>query len=280
MADLLQYLDFRAYLRDYYREKKAASPAFSHQSFARKAGIASSGFLLHVMKGERNLTGPVRFKVAQAMGLGKAEAEYFGWLVDFGQAKSQGEKDLAYGKIMAIRRHAQVRQIEDGQFAFYSDWLHSVLRELAPLAPAKFPVARLAKLVVPPPSAAEAAASLKLLLELRLFSRAADGAFAQRDPFVGGSGAPVRKPAITHFQRAMLELAKQAWDHFGENEIAMRTATLALSEGAAAAAKQELKACLARILDLAQADSAPADRVYHVNLNFFPMTKDLKGLRA
>lgn len=280
MPDVFQYLDFRAYLREYYADKKAASKSFSHLSFARKAGIASSGFLLHVMKGERNLSRPVQLKVAQAMGLGKAEAEYFGWLVDFGQAKSQGEKDLAYGKIMSMRRSAQVKQIEDGQFAFYSDWVHTVLRELAPLAPARFPVSRLAKLVVPPPSASEAAASVKLLLELGLCSRTADGAYVQSDAFVGGSGAPVRKPAITHFQRAMLELAKQAWDHFGENEIAMRTATLSLSEGAAAAVKAELKACSDRVLALAQADNAPADRVYHLNLNFFPMTKELKGLRA
>jgi uncharacterized protein (TIGR02147 family) len=154
-----------------------------------------------------------------------------------------------------MRRTAQVRQIEDGRFAFYSEWLHSVVRELAPLAPAKFPAARLAKLVVPPPSASEAAASLKLLLELGLFSRAEDGVYVQRDPFVGGSGAPVRKPAIIHFQRAMPDLARQAWDHFGENEIAMRTATLALSESATAAVKGELKSCLERIVALAQSDS-------------------------
>jgi hypothetical protein len=60
----------------------------------------------------------------------------------------------------------------------------------------------------------------------------------------------------------------------------MRTATLALSDATAMAVKAELKSCLGRILALAQADSAPADRVYHLNLNFFPVTKDLKGLRA
>jgi uncharacterized protein (TIGR02147 family) len=289
MPDVFQYLDFRAYLRDYYQEKKASQKAFSHLSFARKAGIASSGFLLHVMKGERNLTRPVALKTANAMGLGKTEKEYFGWLVDYGQAKGPSEKNLAYEKIMSMRHTAKVRQLDDGQYAFYSASLHAVLRELAPLAPAGFPAARLAKLVVPPPSAAETSASLKLLQELGLLYRETDresavagpdGKFVQRDAFIGGTGAPVRKPAITRFQKALLELAGQAWDHFGENEIAMRTATLALSEAGAAAVKAELKACVERILELAQGDAAPADRIFHVNLNFFPATKSLKGLRS
>jgi uncharacterized protein (TIGR02147 family) len=59
VADVFQYLDYRAFLRDYYKEKKAASKTFSYVNFARKAKISSSGFLLHVIKGERNLTGPV-----------------------------------------------------------------------------------------------------------------------------------------------------------------------------------------------------------------------------
>ena len=133
MPNVFQYLDYRLFLRDYYQEKKTASKSFSYVNFARKAKISSSGFLLHVIKGERNLTGPVLVNLAQAMGFDRPQTEYFGDLVAFDQAKSQAEKNFRYGKIMSQRRSAQVKQLEDSQYAFYSDWHHSVIRELAPL---------------------------------------------------------------------------------------------------------------------------------------------------
>ncbi len=277
MPDVFQYLDYRAFLRDYYQEKKAASKTFSYVNFARKAKISSSGFLLHVIKGERNLTGPVLVNVAQAMGFDRPQTEYFGDLVAFDQAKSQAEKNFRYGKIMAQRRSAQVTQLEDSQYAFYSDWHHSVIRELAPLLVPGTAPAHLAKLVIPAISAGEAGSSLKLQEGLGLLRKSPEGGYAQSEPFIGGSGAPHRKLAITRYQRAMLEVAGQAWDNFPENAIAMQTATLSLSAEAAQAAMAEMKVFLKRLLALAQADTLPAERVYQVNLNFFPVSKTVEG---
>jgi uncharacterized protein (TIGR02147 family) len=77
MPNIYEYLDFRKFLRDFYEENKLQSPTFSFQSFARKAHIASSGFQLHVMKGERNLTRPVMLNVARAMKLSSRQIDYF-----------------------------------------------------------------------------------------------------------------------------------------------------------------------------------------------------------
>jgi uncharacterized protein (TIGR02147 family) len=280
MPDVFQYFDFREYLRDYYREKKAASKAFSYLNFARKAKISSSGFLLHVIKGERNLTRAVMLNVAQAMGLDKPQAEYFGILVAFGQAKSQADKALQYEKLMGLRQTAQVKRLDDHQYAFYSDWYHSVIRELVPLLPPEATPAQIGRMMIPVLAAAETAGSLKLQEELGILRKRAGGAYVQSEPFIGGSGAPSRKLAITRFQQAMLEIAGKAWDNFAENEISMHTATLTFSEGAAKAAKAELKECTGRLLALAQGDTQPAAKVYHVNLNLFPVTRNLKGSRA
>lgn len=37
--------------------------------------------------------------------------------------------------------------------------------------------------------------------------------------------------------------------------------------------RAELKSCVARLLALAESDAGPSARVYHVNLNFFPVSK-------
>jgi uncharacterized protein (TIGR02147 family) len=116
MPDVFEYVGYREFLRDYYREKKAASKGFSFQNFARKAKIGSSGFLLHVMKGERNLSGPVLLNVAQAMGLDKAQTECFGNLVAFDQARTQAERNFHYDRIMAQRRTARALKAEMKEF--------------------------------------------------------------------------------------------------------------------------------------------------------------------
>lgn len=272
MPDIFHYTSYREFLKDYYRERKAANRAFSYQGFARKAGIASSGFLLHVMKGERNLTRPVLLKVARAMDLDGPRTEYFGDLVCLDQAKTPAEKDFYSGKVMAGRQSAHVKTLDDRQFEFYSEWYHSLVRELVPLLKRGSPPSALARMAVPALTAGQAKRSLKLMEELGILKRVAGG-YAQSDPFIGGSGSPVRKAAITRFQKSMLGVAAQAWDRFPENEISMHTATFTLSGAALPAVVAELQAFKNRLLKLVREDRKAADRVYHLNLNFFPMSR-------
>ena len=87
MKTIYEYIDYRSYLGDYFIERKKANPRFSHQLFAQKAGIKSSGFVLHVIKGQRNLTKPVLLKISRALGLDSAQTDYFEDLVSFDRAK-------------------------------------------------------------------------------------------------------------------------------------------------------------------------------------------------
>jgi cell division protein FtsW (lipid II flippase) len=54
--DVLQYTNFRVYLRDYYEFKKKTLPAFSLRYFAEKAGLSSHAHLKLTIDGKRNIT--------------------------------------------------------------------------------------------------------------------------------------------------------------------------------------------------------------------------------
>ena len=248
----------------------------SFQNFAKKAKIGSSGFLLHVMKGERNLSRPVLLKVCAAIGFNKKETEYFEDLVSFNQAKTQTEKDFYFGKIMGLRQSVQVKNLDDEQYEFFANWYYSVIRELAPMLPTGMTASAMAKYVIPGITSAQIKRSLQLLLKLGILKKNENGAYAQTDSFIKGISTPTRKMGITKFQQSMLVLAKQAWDHFPENDISMVTSTLTLSEEVAQQVKSEIKAFNQHLLNLAQADTKPATRVYHINLNLFPVTKKIK----
>lgn len=53
MPKIYNYIDYREFMNDYYKEQKEKKKTFSFQSIARKCGISSSNFLLHVIKGEQ-----------------------------------------------------------------------------------------------------------------------------------------------------------------------------------------------------------------------------------
>ncbi len=275
MPYIYRFTSYREFLLEYYREKKSRVKSFSYQVFAQKAKIGSSGFLLHVIKGERNLTKTVLIKVAQAMGLDRMETEYFEDLVSYDQAKTQAEKNFYYGKMMAARQSVQVRSLDDYQYAFYSEWYHSVIRELVPMLPKGHASAAIGKCVVPGITGTQVKKSLVLLEKLGILKLDVAGQYVQSEAFISGTGAPSRKVAITKFQQAMLGIASQAWDNFPENEISMLTSTLSVSQETAANIRAEIRDFNKKLLSLAKADSKPSDQVFHLNMNFFPITKNI-----
>jgi uncharacterized protein (TIGR02147 family) len=276
MPNIYEYLDFRKFLRDFYEENKLQSPTFSFQSFARKAHIASSGFLLHVMKGERNLTRPVMLNVARAMKLTTGQTDYFENLVLFGQAQNQQEKDRSYMKILESRQDMNIKSLDDTQYEFYAAWYHSAVREIAGIVKNRLTATELAKLIVPSLTTTEAKHSLQLLEELNVLRKTADGVYEQTEPFFSGGSPLLRNMAIVHFQKAMIDKASQAWDYFKEKEIDMHTVTFSISENAEKIIRDEIGAFKSKLLNIIQMDSEQATRAYNININFFPVSKTIK----
>jgi uncharacterized protein (TIGR02147 family) len=274
MPDIYQYTDFRAFLRDYFNEQKAAKRSFSHEFFTRKAGIKSTGFILHVMKGERNCTRPVLLNIACAMGLSSAQTEYFEALVSFGQAKTQSDREFYFDRIAAERKSVKAKPLDDRQYEFYSAWYHSVIRELVTLENKKIDPATLSRLLVPPISPKQAKNSLKLQAELGILKKRR-GRYSQNQPFVSGGG-PVRNTAVVKFQREMLDHAKSSWDRFTTDEMTMHTETLCMSEKLVETIRREIRDFKERLMEIVGSEKKPPERVFHLNINMFPVTKAVR----
>ena len=74
---IFEYTDYRKYLADFFLQKKAHTPAYSHRVFARQAGLSSPSHFLMIIKGERNLSMKTIEKFAEGMKLSKKERRYF-----------------------------------------------------------------------------------------------------------------------------------------------------------------------------------------------------------
>jgi uncharacterized protein (TIGR02147 family) len=274
MPDIYQYTDYRAFLGDYFAERKAASSSFSHQFFAHKAGIKSSGFVLHVMKGERNLTRPVMLNIARAIGLNAAQTEYFEDLVSFAQAKTQSDREYYFDRIAAKRKHVKATSLDDRQYKLYSEWYHSAIRELVTLVDKNNDPAALAKILIPAITPKQAKNSLKLQHELGILQKGKNG-YRQAQPFLSVGGL-VRNTALVKYQKEMLQHAMAAWDRFATGETSMHTVTLCMSEDLFEKIRQEIRDFRNRLLEIVGNEKKDPERVFHLNINLFPVTKSVK----
>lgn len=279
MPDIYQYLDYRAFLGDYFTEQKARLPQFSHEYFARKAHIKSKGFVLHVIKGERNLTRTVLLNIARAIGLSCGRTAYFEDLVAFNQAKTQSDREFYLARITEKRKVVNARQLDDRHYELYGEWYHTVLREAIALTGGNADHVKLAKLLVPSITARQVKESLQLQRDIGVIEKDDKKNYRQTEPFVA-IGGPVRTTAVVKYQKDMLSQAQSAWDRFSGEEMSMHTVTLCVSEKMLDTIREEVRNFKERLFKLAATENVPPERVYHINVNVFPVTKSVKEKKS
>jgi uncharacterized protein (TIGR02147 family) len=130
MVRILDYMNYREYLRDFFKEKKRELRFYSYRLFSLKAGLRSPNFLKLVIKGERNLSKQSVYKFSKALSLSKKETDYFENLIFFNQSKTLDEKNFFLSRIMEYRDSCDPCKIEETEYDDYSHWYNPVIREL------------------------------------------------------------------------------------------------------------------------------------------------------
>ena len=271
MKPIVEYSDFRQYMLDYYEERKRRS-VFSWREFSKIAGFTSSSYMKVVCDGKSKLSRIGVERTGAAMGLVGFEMEYFRAMVEFGQAATEEKKKAAYENMLAIAKVHKVRVLEGDLFEFYDSWQNPVVRELAPLMPGATP-GEIAKKCYPEISAAEVQQSLNFLTKAGLLKKAGDSAFVQAETSITGTPDATRL-ALRGMHRQMPKLATPALDLPVEQRN-FSGVTMGVSRESYERIVKVLDECRRQIIAIA-ADDKNIDQVYRLNLQLFPLTKNVK----
>ena len=271
MKPIVEYSDFRQYMLDYYEERKRRS-VFSWREFSKIAGFSSSSYMKVVCDGKSKLSRIGVERTGAAMGLVGFEMEYFRAMVEFGQAATEEKKKAAYENMLAIAKIHKVRVLEGDLFEFYDSWQNPVVRELAPLMPGATP-GEIAKKCYPEISAAEVQQSLNFLTKAGLLKKAGDSAFVQAETSITGTPDATRL-ALRGMHRQMSKLATPALDLPVEQRN-FSGVTMGVSRESYERIVKVLDECRRQIIAIA-ADDKDIDQVYRLNLQLFPLTKNVK----
>ena len=268
--DVLQYTNYRVYLRDYYEFKKKTVPAFSLRFFAEKAGLSSHAHLKLTIDGKRNITKNTVVKLIHGLGLDGQRAAYFESLVFFNQAQTDADKQVYYAQLLKASPRSKLHKMDAAQFRIFREWHHSAILEMVALKDFR-PIPdwiskRLGGLITP----AQVTESLKLLVELGLLVKTANG-YRQRDPLIT-TDDEVQDLMVKMYHLQMLKLSADMLSALPGSQRDVSALTFSIKREDFPNLKKHLQLMRKELLDFS-AKAGEAEDVVQINIQLYPLTR-------
>lgn len=273
MTDVFQYLDYRAFLRDYYLEGKKTR-GLSYRSISGRAGVKSSNFFKLVIEGKRNLSDQMVHGFAHAVSLTGDAAEYFGALVRFNQSKSIEERARAFEVLTRFRRYRQIHPLSQAQADYHSIWYLPAIRELVSIPSFRDDPKWISRTLRPRISPKEAEKALKTLLRLGLLKYDEQGRLTQADPLVS-TGPEVANLHVVSFHQTMMKMAAESLE-IPAPERDISSLTLSVGPEGLSLFKKKIQSFRRELLELSELESDPR-QVIQVNFQLFPLSEVVEG---
>ena len=270
LPDLLNYTNYRQFLKDYYLARKQADPRFSLRSLAQAARFPSHGLLQYLMDGKRNLSKKTLVKLSLALGLDKERTQYFENLVFFNQAKTLEEKGFFYDKLVRSAGKSTFKKVDSSQLQAFRRWYTIAIREMLNLEGFRGNAAWISGRLLPPVQTYESEEALTLLLQTGLIKKTANG-FKAADPDITTEDE-VKSFLVKSYHAQMIRLASWAQDEVAVKERDISSVTFAIKESELPGLKKQLQLMRKELRSFA-AEPGTADRIVQVNMQMFPLTK-------
>lgn len=269
MRLISEFLDYREFLKEFYRFKKMASPRFSYRSMAMKAGMDVSQ-LYQIVKGREHL--PLKFvpKFQELLDLRGSKAEYFDLLVRYGRAGSEVERQVLHARLLE-NRDATCRKLAQDEFRAFAEWYAPVLRALASQSGFKPDPKWLSTRLIPAVAVDKIGESLDLLRDLGFIRRREDGNWEASDPHLT-TGLEFRSEAVRQYQRQVLRIAAEAIGTIPREERDISTLVVSVDEAALADITEMVRDLRGRIQRRVDA-CGTTDRVIQMAFTAFPVAK-------
>ena len=268
--DIFQYLDYRALLRDWLAAR-AGKPSL--RALAGRAGC-SPALVSAVINGKRDLDAGRAELLAEAMKLDAPQTEHFVDLVALAHDRSSRRRKRAHTEALTTQRfHAAQERVTDAVLAVLSDPEIGAVFELARCAGWRNDPEWIARSLQPPTTPAVAAAAVEALKEAGMLVHDESGELTVAGPeWASGHDIPAAQAADRLHRRLLarapnvLDVVPAAERHFGAGTFAVSSSLVAQMRARVARFHEEM-------MNLVETSSEPRDRVYQLNVQFYPAAR-------
>ena len=274
MANVFEYTDYRKFLRDRIVYLKKKNKIFTYRHIAREVGFKSAGYLTQVIQGKSKLSHLMIIKFAVVLSLKKREASYFELMVQYNQAKSHEKKKHFFRNMISYKK-GRVRTLDPDEYEFYDRWYYSAIRAILNYYSLNDDFKKLATMVVPRITVAEAKKALSVLVKLGLIIRNKKGSYSLTSKHIT-TGFNTDSIVINNFVLNTIDIAKDAFYRFAKEDRSFSALTLSVSRNGYDTIKNRVDAFRKELVEIVKND-VDIDRVCQVNFQLFPLTSNTGG---
>ncbi len=272
LVDVFSYQDFKAFLKDFYSERRRKDRKFSIRFFARRAGLRSQNYLKVVMDGRRSLTPRNMPKFVKGLGLDANQAEYFEALVNLNQARDSYEKREFLNRLLHLQKKKAAIILSGRQLEFFSEWYHLVIFELACQENFESDPIIISKRLKGKISEIQARESLDLMLNTGILTRSLNGKLV---PMATQIASPqgLAMDQIRKLQKVFMEFGIESTIQERGSDVDVRSLTIGLTPEQVPIFKCKLKEFQRELNTLFS--TGKGTNIFQMNIQFFKLTKDI-----
>lgn len=269
LPHLLDYLDYREFLKEYLEKAKPEKPWLSLRYLGGRLDL-DAGNLAKMLQKERHLPERCIQALANELGLNAHETEYLTLLLEFGKAGRADKEREVYERILDLK-YVRPAVVGKTQYAFYRDWKPTAVLALLHLGNFRKGETEIAEKLEPRITVQESLETLKLLESLGLARREKGNRWVANESLLT-TGEGWKDIAIREYQRQTLRLSERSLEKHHPEDRDVSTLTVTLGEGDFEKIRELTKEFRRNVLQIATANADP-DRVYQMNLQLFPLSK-------
>ena len=269
--DVFQYLDYRAFLRDWFAAH-AGRP--SVRGFAKRVHCSPS-LLSSIMAGKRDVDTGRAEVFAGAMKLDAAQTSHLVALVVVAHDPSRDRRQRALDEVLTTRRYRSAPRVNEATYTLLSDAVVGAVFELARCEGWRGDPDWIASALHPSTTREVAVAALDVLMAAGVLTRDADGRLQ-----VGESQATdhdvhhdVVNRAVDQFHRQILARAPDVLSTVPHAERQFGALTFAVPSKAVPELKARITRFYEEIMHLVEVTEGSRDRVYQLGVQLYPMAR-------
>jgi uncharacterized protein (TIGR02147 family) len=268
MPDILDYLEYREFLRDWFIESKKENRFTSYRYLGQKTGV-DPAWLVRVFQKEGHLNEEALPAFIRLCSFDDRRAEYFRILYRFCKTKAKASLSELYCRLMELRE-MEARVLTSPEFMYFGNWACTALRALVGISQDTSDLTVLANHLNPPISQKDAHNALEVLKQLKLIEPDGHGGWNITQQIVT-TGGEVKSRAVRDFHRRTLELAQESLDRHSVAERDVSSIVFTVDEADIPEFKQRIEDFRRGLLQFAKR-SENANRVYALNVSMFPLS--------
>lgn len=270
MPDVMQYSQYRQFLKEWLEERKQKDAKFSLRTFAKEAGFSGHGHLRFILEGERNLTKRSLLKLVMVLELPKEKARYLENLVFFNQAKTNDEKNHYFQELLKAKKATAFRHLDAAHFEIFKQWHHTAIRELIGISGFRAHPTWIAQQLIPRIEVKEVEASLRLLLQAGLIAKTANGYKVVDEAIT--TNDEVMHLMVDNYHRQMIRMAENSMDEVVPEQRDISSVCFKIRETDFPKLKQQIQWMRKEFRHFAVEDGT-GERVVQINIQLFPLNR-------